>query len=149
MRIQLLGLLCGLLLCSPAAGGVARADTAADAEVRRDFEAALDLWRDGRYDELYRRTYRNGSGSQEAFIRKLSATGVRPACCWEKLQEATVSLTDNDRATLHARVGLETGGTVTDHCTRSFRLRREAGVWKPAAEDMISLAGSTRRKARR
>lgn len=148
MRIPLLAIFYGLLFCSPAAGP-AFADTAADEEVRRDFEAVLDLWRDERYDELHRRTYPSGNVSKESFIRKLSAAGVRPACCWEKLQEVRVTLSDSGKATLHARVGLETGGTVTDYRTRSFRLHREDGAWKPASSDLLSLAGSARRRARR
>lgn len=148
MRPTLLAIFCGLLFCSPVVAPVS-ADTPANAEIQRDFETVLDLWRDGRYDELCRRTYLSGNGSREAFIRKLSGSGVRPACCWEKLQEVTVARSGDGRATLHARIGLETGGTVTEQRTRSFRLRREDGVWKPAATDIISLAGSTRRKARR
>jgi len=139
------GLLCGLVLCA----GPAIADTAADVEVRRDFEAVLDLWRDGRYNELYDRTYLTGKGSKESFIRRLSAAGLRPACCWEKLQEVKVTVSDSGKATLHARVGLESGGTATEHCTRSFRLRREDGVWKASASDILSLAGRSTGKVRR
>ncbi|MRR34131.1 hypothetical protein EG829_05420 [bacterium] len=149
MRIPLLlvirGLLCGLVLWA----GAALADSTVDVEVRRDFEAVLDLWRDGRYGELYERTYVSGRQSRESFIRRVSAAGLRPACCWEKLQEVKVTATDGEKATLYARVGLESAGAATEFSTRSFRLRREDGVWKAAASDIISLAGRPSRKVRR
>ena len=149
MRIPFLWAIC-VLLCGPVLWtGTARADSAAEVEVRRGFEAVLDLWRDGRYNELYERTYVTGSQSRESFIRRLATAGLRPACCWEKLQEVKVTATDGEKATLYARVGLESAGTATEFCIRSFRLRREDGVWKAAASDIISLAGRPARKVRR
>lgn len=149
MRCLFLVILCGVMSGLVVAAGPASADSSMDAEVRRDFETALDLWRDGRYDELYRRTYPTGKQTKEAFVRKLSASGIRPACCWEKLQDVKVSVSDVGKAMLHARVGLETGGTETDHCTRSFQLRREEGIWKASATDILALAGDYGRKKRR
>lgn len=145
MRIPLHFAICGLVLWA----GTALADSAVDVEVRRDFEAVLDLWRDGRYNELYERTYVTGSQSRESFIRRLAAAGLRPACCWEKVQEVKVTATDGAKATLYARVGLESAGAATEFCTRSFRLRREDGVWKASASDILSLAGRPARKVRR
>jgi hypothetical protein len=149
MRFPFLGVICGLLCGLLLWAGSAHGETAADVEVRRDFEAVLDLWRDGRYSELYERTYVTGTQSKESFIRRVSTAGLRPACCWEKLQEVKVTVSDGKKATLYARVGLESAGTAMDFRTRSFRLRREDGIWKAAAADIISLAGSPARKVRR
>lgn len=149
MRFVILGILCGLLFGMDPCFKVAAAEQSVDAEVRRDFETVLDLWRDGRYEELYSRTYSTGKQTKEGFVRRLSASGVRPACCWEKLQDAKVCDFDDRQAVLHARVGLETGGTETGHCTRSFRLRREEGIWKASAADLLDLAGNSGGKKRR
>jgi hypothetical protein len=149
MRFPFLGVICGLLCGLALWAGSACADTAAGEEVRRDFEAVLDLWRDGRYSELYERTYVTGKQSRESFMRRVSAAESRPACCWEKLQEVKVTVSDGNKATLSARVGLESAGTATAFHTRSFRLRREDGVWKADASDIISLAGKSGRKVRR
>lgn len=149
MRFLVLWILCGLMFSPVTVAGGASADSSMDAEVRRDFETALDHWRDGRYDELYRRTYSTGKQTKEAFVRRLSASGVKPACCWEKLQDVRVSASDDGKATLHARVGLETGGTETEHCTRSFQLRREDGIWKASATDILALARDSGRGKRR
>jgi len=149
MRFPIPGVICGLLCGLVFWAGTAPAGTTAEVEVRRDFEAVLDLWRDGRYGELYERTYVTGRQSRESFIRRIATAGLRPACCWEKLQEVKVTAADGEKATLYARVGLESAGTATEFCTRSFRLRREDGVWKAAASDIISLAGSPSRKVRR
>ncbi len=139
--------LCLLLCC--AAGSAARAadgPTAADIQVRRDFETILDLWRDGRFEELYDRSYGSAGRSRESFLRKMSAADRRPACCWEKMQEVKVTISNAGTATLRARIGLEGTGTDTDSCTRSFRLRREDGVWKASLSDILAVAGASRKK---
>jgi hypothetical protein len=140
-----------LLFCGFAGVGAAGATgtEAGNNEVRRDFETILDLWRDGRFAELYDRTYAAGSRSRESFLRKISLADRRPACCWEKMQEVKVTVSGAGTATLHARIGLERTGTETDSCTRSFRMKRESGVWKASLSDILSLAGTSRKKSSR
>jgi hypothetical protein len=148
MRLALLCILCGTILCFTPKSAFASSDKdghPAAREIQRDFETNLDLWRDGRYEELYERTYAEGSRSREAFIRRMTAAGRKPACCWEKLQEATVSKGPGKKATLHARIGLEVRFGATEYSTRSFRMKRENGVWKPAMSDILSLAGKAGR----
>lgn len=142
-------------LCLPPCGfaGVAAAATngtaAGDAEVRRGFEIILDLWRDGRFAELHDRTYSTGRQSRESFLRKMLLADRRPACCWEKIQDVKVSVSGADTATVRARIGLERSVTDTDSCTRSFRMRREDGVWKASDSDILSLAGTSRKRGSR
>jgi hypothetical protein len=148
MRLALLCILCGTILCFAPKSVFASSDKdghPAAREIQRDFETNLDLWRDGRYEELYERTYAEGNRSREAFIRRISASGRKPACCWEKLQEVTVSKGPGKKATLHARIGLEGRFGSTEYSTRSFRMKRENGVWKPAMSDILSLAGKAGR----
>jgi hypothetical protein len=140
--------ICLMLCCFTGIAALAAdGPTAGDIEVRRDFETILDLWRDGRFGDLYDRTYAAGSRSRESFLRKMSAADRRPACCWEKMQDVKVTISGTDSATLRVRIGLERTGTETDSCTRSFRLRRESGVWKASLSDILSVAGASRKKS--
>ncbi|RQW84419.1 MAG: hypothetical protein EHM79_13955 [Geobacter sp.] len=148
MRFALLCILCGTILCFIPKTTGASSDTdehLAELEIQRNFETTLDLWRDGRYEELYERTYADGSRSREAFIRRITAAARKPACCWEKLQEVSVSKGPGKKATLHARIGLESRFGDTEYSTRSFRMKQDNGVWKPAMSDILSLAGKAGR----
>lgn len=115
------------------------------AEAERGFGEILDLWRDGKYDELYERTQAGGKQHKEGFAGWLSAAPFRPACCWEKLQEVRVSVKNDDTAAIRAKVGLE-GGGGTEFRTRSFKLVKEDGVWRISQADILSLSGSAKKK---
>jgi hypothetical protein len=114
-------------------------------EAQRDFDLTLDLWREGRYEELYRRS-RGDKESLEALTRKLSEATHRPACCWEKLQDVQVSVRGPGWAVVNAKVGLEGEGSGTVFRTRSFKLSKEDGVWKMLRSDILSLAGAKKGK---
>jgi hypothetical protein len=117
-------------------------------EARRDFELTLDLWRDGRYEELYRRS-RGDKESRESLVGRLAEAEYRPACCWEKLQNVEVSVKGEASALLHGTVGLEGDGSGTVYRTRQFRLAKEDGVWKVQRSDLASLAGARKGKKKR
>jgi len=59
--------------------------TGSEQEVLRDFEKILDLWRDGRYADLYERTT-GGKEGKERFAKMLASAPLKPSCCWEKMQ---------------------------------------------------------------
>lgn len=117
-------------------------------EAQRDFDLTLDLWREGRYEELYRRS-RGDKESRETMTRKLMEATHRPACCWEKLQDVEVSVRGQGYAVLHGKVGLEGEGAGTVFRTRSFKLSKEDGIWKMLRSDILSLAGSKKAKKKR
>lgn len=117
------------------------------AEALRGFEEILDLWRDGRYAELYDRTVSGGKVTRESFAERLSSAPRRPACCWEKMQEAKVTLRGDSAAVVRARLGFE-GGGATEFKTRSFKLVKEDEVWRISQSDLISLAGAAKKKSR-
>lgn len=77
------------------------------AEAESGFGEILDLWRDGRYAELYDRTLAGGRGGKEQFAKRLAAASKKPACCWEKMQEVKVSVKNDYTVSLRAKVGLE------------------------------------------
>ena len=115
----------------------------------RGFEEILDLWRDGKFNELYDRTIPSEKQSKESFIARLSSSDRKPACCWEKLQEARVTSQDERKLTLHAKVGIEAKDGSTEFITKQFKLQQEDGVWKVSMSDITSLAGSGKKKTRK
>jgi hypothetical protein len=151
MRYLLLLVVCGAVLftmgtshAKPSGVGT----TGDGMEIRRDFEGILDLWRAGRYNELYERTYGAGKHSRESFARRMSDSERKPVCCWDKIQEVKVTLKNGTNASLHARIGLEGTGAATDYCTRTFSLRKVDGIWKASVSDILALAGNSGKKRR-
>jgi hypothetical protein len=116
-------------------------------EARKGFEQILDLWRDGKYGELYDRTTGSGKEGRERFAARLADAPLKPACCWEKMQDVTVSAKHADAVTVRARIGLE-GGMGSEYKTRSFKLVREQGVWKVSRSDILALSGGAKRAKR-
>ena len=113
-------------------------------EVRRQFEEILDLWREGNYSALYRRTT-GGRESKEAFAKRLAEAPRKPACCWEKLQEPEISIVSDTMASLYGKVGLEGTGNTT-HQTRTFTLTRNGDTWRVSRSDLLYLSGATKKK---
>jgi hypothetical protein len=114
-------------------------------EAERGFAEILDLWRDGRYDELYDRTLAGGKQTKEGFIGRMTSASFRPACCWEKLQEVRVTLKNDESVVLRAKVGLE-GSVGNSFNTRDYRLVKEDGIWRIAQADLLSLSGAAKKK---
>ena len=50
----------------------------------------LDLWREGRYEQLYEHLAHRGRTSREQFVTKMRETTIRPACCFQKLENFKV-----------------------------------------------------------
>jgi hypothetical protein len=115
------------------------------AEAKAGFEMILDLWRDGKLDEVYARTTVSGKQTKEGFVARLAAAPLRPACCWEKLQEVKVVVKGDSAVTIRAKLGFE-GNGVTEFKTRSFKLAKEEGVWCIAQSDILSLAEAKKKK---
>lgn len=117
------------------------------AEARRGFEEILDIWRAGDFGALYERTVPTGRQTKEGFAAKLAAAPLRPACCWEKMQDVKVTVHDESRVTVRARVGFE-GGGATEFKTKSIRLEKNDAVWRIHQGEILSLAGG-KKKGRR
>lgn len=139
-----------IILLSFCASGIARGSSAYQsddelaAEVQRGFEELLDLWRDGRYADLYDRTT-GGTMTRENFARKLAGSATRPACCWEKMQEVKVRVSGSGNASVRVKLGFEVLNG-TDFRTKSFKLVKEDGVWRISQSEILALAGATKRK---
>jgi hypothetical protein len=75
----------------------------------------------------------------------LAAAPLKPACCWEKMQDVTVSVKGDSTVMVRAKVGLE-GGMKNESKTRAFKLVKEDGVWKMSQADILSLSGAAKKK---
>ena len=115
-------------------------------EARQGFEQVLDLWREGNYGAVYERTVSSGKETKERFTARLAAAPLKPACCWEKMQDVTVSVKGDSAVMVRAKVGLE-GGMKSESKTRSFKLVKEDGVWKMSQADILTLSGAAKKKA--
>jgi hypothetical protein len=118
----------------------AASDDAVASEVRKDVEKTLDLWREGRYEDVYNRVIESGGHTKEYFISYLAAAPRRPSCCWEKLQDVRVTVKDDRRATLKAKFGFDTG-TGIEFMTRGLKLEKDDGIWKIHMSEVLSLSG--------
>jgi hypothetical protein len=118
----------------------AASDDAVASEVRKDVEKTLDLWREGRYEDVYHRVIESGGHTKEYFISYLAAAPRRPSCCWEKLQDVRVTVKDDRRATLKAKFGFDTG-TGIEFMTRGLKLEKDDGIWKIHMSEVLSLSG--------
>jgi len=114
-------------------------------QARQGFEQILDLWREGKYGDIYERTTLSGKETKERFTARLAAAPLKPACCWEKMQDVTVSAKGDSAVMVRAKVGLE-GGGGTEFKTRSFKLVREDGMWKMSQADILTLSGAAKKK---
>lgn len=107
---------------------------------RYGFEEILDLWRGEEFERLFSRLDdRTGKGWGYFAGRMVYASRV-PACCWEKLQDVTVTVITADEAVVRARVGFEVEGVGTRFVTRDFSLRRIGGVWTLPLDDVLELS---------
>lgn len=122
----------------------ARDNRGIETEVQQGFEEILNTWRDGRFEELYARTY-GGKMTREAFVKRFSDATLKPTCCWDKLQGVSVSVQTASKATLHGTVGLETavGGETK---TKTFKLSKEGNVWRINQSELVSLVGAPHKK---
>ncbi|GFO53061.1 hypothetical protein GMSM_00680 [Geomonas sp. Red276] len=116
-------------------------------EVLRDFETILDLWRDGRYNELFERTALNRQ-SREEFGKTMASAPRRPTCCWDKMQDARVTVTSNRAAIVRARLGFDRSVPGTEYVTKGVKLKKEGDVWVISQSDLYSLANLKKKQSR-
>jgi hypothetical protein len=108
----------------------------------------LDLWRDGRYEQLYEKLAHRGKTSREQFVNKMRETSVRPACCFQKLENFKVLNEKRTEATVYARVGLEGSPNKSESCTKEFKMSHEENIWKMQLSDILSLSGASARNSK-
>jgi hypothetical protein len=115
------------------------------AEAERGFGEILELWHGGKWDALFERTFSGGSQTRENFVGRISTAPSRPACCWQQKQEVTVTVKKEKSVVVRAKIGLEGVGDI-QYRARSFKLKKEDGVWRMSRSDVLSLAGASKKK---
>jgi hypothetical protein len=108
----------------------------------------LDLWREGRYEQLFEHLAHRGKTSKEQFVKKMRDTSIRPACCFQKLENFKVLNEKRTEATVYAKVGLEGTPNISESSTREFKLTHEENIWKMQLADVLSIAGATGKKVK-
>jgi hypothetical protein len=119
------------------------------AVLEQSMSDTLDLWREGRYEQLYDRLAHRGRTSREQFVDKMRTTTIRPACCFQKLENFKVLNEKRTEATVYARLGLEGTANAAESSTREFKLTHEEQVWKMQLADVLSISGATGKKKHR
>ncbi|MBC7961574.1 MAG: hypothetical protein H7Y05_01375 [Steroidobacteraceae bacterium] len=114
--------------------------------LEQSMSETLDLWREGRYEQLFERLAHRGRTSREVFVKKMRDTSIRPACCWQKMEKFRILNEKRTEATVYAKLGLEGTATPADSSTREFKLTHEEGIWKMQLADVFSIAGVTGKK---
>ena len=139
MQRLLFGLLLMLMLM-PAPPAAAR-EAAHEADIRQEvlhgFEEILDFWRDGNYGALYERT--SGRETRETFASRMGNAPLKPACCWEKMQGATVTVKGANIATVKATLGFDGAGN-TEYKTKAFKLHKDGEFWQVSRSELLALA---------
>ena len=114
--------------------------------LEQSMSETLDLWREGRYEQLFERLAHRGRTSREVFVKKMRDTSIRPACCWQKMENFRVLNEKRTEATVYVKVGLEGTAVPSGSSTREFKLTHEEGIWKMQLADVFSIAGVTGKK---
>ncbi len=106
----------------------------------------LDIWREGRYEQLFEQLAHRGKTSREMFVRKMRESTIRPVCCWQKMEHFKILNEKRTEATVYVKVGLEGTPGTPESTTREFKLTHQEGVWKMQLADVFSIAGVTGKK---
>lgn len=132
-------MICSLLLCAVPVMADQRNDPREQA-----LSDTLDLWREGRYEQLYDSLSRRSGMTRERFVHAMRDTTPRPACCFTKLRDFRLIEERRTTAKVFARIGMEGGSGVDSTKSREFTLDHEEQRWKVRLSDLKALSGLTK-----
>jgi len=121
----------------------------AESPIEKDMSDTLDVWREGRFEQLFDQLAHRGKTSRESFVKKMRRSTTRPACCWQKMEHFKVMDERGTEATVYVKIGLEGAPNADSSTTREFKLSHLDGVWKMQLADVLSIAGLTGKKGHR
>lgn len=133
-----------LFLMGACPGGAAETESI----LEKSMSDTLDIWREGRYEQLFEQLAHHGKTSREMFVKKMNESTIRPACCWQKMEHFKVLNEKRTEATVYVKIGLEGTPEATKSTTREFKLTRQDGVWKMQLADVFSIANATGKKGK-
>jgi len=134
-----------VLVISLAFAGFGTASEAAST-LEENMSDTLDLWREGRYEQLFEQLAHRGKTSRETFVKNMRESPTRPACCWQKMENFRILNEKNSEAVVYVKIGLDGAPGAAGSMTREFKLTHQEGVWKMQLADVVSIAGVTGKK---
>ncbi len=114
--------------------------------LEKSMSDTLDIWREGRYEQLFEMLAHRGKTSRETFVHKMRESSIHPACCWQKMEHFKVLNEKRTEATVYVKIGLEGTPGAAESTTREFKMTHQEGVWKMQLADVLSIAGATGKK---
>jgi len=147
--MHILAVIVSFLMCTFLLETVAPAAVESPGVLEQSMSDTLDLWREGRYEQLYEHLAHRGKTSREQFVNTMRDATIRPACCFQKLSNFKVLNEKRTEATVYARVGLEGTPNAAESSTREFKLTHEENIWKMQLADVLSISGATGKKKHR
>ncbi len=109
----------------------------------------LDLWREGRYEQMYNLLSHRGSMSRERFVSMLRDASLTPACCHLKLNDFRLINEKRTTSKVFAKIGMEGLSSSSSSHSREFTLDHEEGRWKMRLADIKAIAGESRYKKKK
>lgn len=103
----------------------------------------LDLWREGRFEQVYDRLSHRSGMTRERFTALLRDTTVRPACCHLKLNDFRLISEKRTTAKVFARIGMEGRADSDSSQSRELTLDHEEGLWKMRMGEFKALVGKS------
>ncbi|MDD2580869.1 MAG: hypothetical protein PHR66_02635 [Desulfuromonadaceae bacterium] len=114
--------------------------------LEKSMSDTLDIWREGRYEQLFEKLAHRGKTSREKFVKIMSDSTTRPACCWQKMENFRIINEKVTEATVFAKIGLDRTSGTSESTSREFKLTHQEGVWKMQLADVVSIAGVNGKK---
>jgi hypothetical protein len=108
---------------------------------------ALDLWREGRFERLYDNLSHRSGMTRERFVQSMKDAEVKPACCFNKLNNFRLINEKKTTAKVFAKLGMEGSPGIDESQSREFTLDHEEGRWKMRLADIKGLAGLKKKKS--
>lgn len=136
----------GIIMFSGAAAQAVASENAAVLE--QSMSATLDLWREGHYEQLFDHLSHRGKTSRESFVKKMKLAKIKPACCWQKMENFKVLNEKRTEATVYVKIGLEGTPVSPESSTREFKMTHEEGAWKMQLSDIFAISEVTGKKGK-
>ncbi|MHB8121876.1 MAG: hypothetical protein ACYDG4_06945 [Desulfuromonadaceae bacterium] len=114
--------------------------------LEKSMSDTLDVWREGQYEQLFDQLAHRGKTSREMFVKNMRESTIRPACCWQKMENFRILNEKRTEATVYVKIGLDGTLGASEAMTREFKMTHQEGVWKMQLADVLSIAGVTGKK---
>ncbi|MEI7816488.1 MAG: hypothetical protein WCI45_04760 [Desulfuromonadales bacterium] len=118
----------------------------AESALQKSMSDTLDVWREGRYEQLFEQLAHRGKTSRESFVKKMHDSTTHPACCWQKMENFKILNEKSNDATVYVKIGLEGSPGSATSVTREFKLTQQDGLWKMQLADVLLIAGVSGKK---